>query len=672
MLLADFEKKNNLTALPTADEQHSNTVPSVYSGVAPKGDNIFTSALKSVGGLGKEVAAGIIKPVARMGTNLINAGQIVTGQPQTQPFSGGFLGDVQAVGDGGDLSVKNLKDSAGVGAELASNFAIPSMGAGKTVLGAIGKGMVTGGVGGTLYGAGDALTQNKDLGGVLNEALAVGIPSAITAGIFSGLLKTGKNLYTNRLENQANLKLINTKSLLQKESDAVTSHVDEMLSPDAVNNYAKENFNFETPEFLRDKKGNLDSAVFTELKDKVAQQVNQDIPFSGSQDTFNGFMKGKPMTEDAMKSAYLDTVNKYRVLDPKTALYTVENGKTVSDKVAKELIANKVPVSDIQVIKSMNDSEKTIAKKMLNLADENINNPLSADRITKPIGQELVNTYDNYVVKNGNKIGKELGAMRDSMTGVKIETAPINISYKEMLDGLGVSKNPKTGELWFGNSRVRSSPKIMDAILKVDNEISTLGADKTAKNADVIAENLRQIVQDEPSVQGTYAQKLIGNIKTKIDDSIDGSISGYKQAKTAFAQNKTIQNEMESIFGNNFDVNDPNRGAELVRRLAGNASTRLQNLVDSIQAEAEKSGYKGANLKGLTRVASTLERVLDLVPTNSLEGSMNNAISAGGVLVKAVKGNLVGAGADALSLAKGSKAGIQPQDYVRLFRELIK
>ena len=49
--------------------------------------------------------------------------------------------------------------------------------------------------------------------------------------------------------------------------------------------------------------------------------------------------------------------------------------------------------------------------------------------------------------------------------------------------------------------------------LKVDNEVQTLGAGKTAKNADVIAENLRQIVQDEPSVQGTYVQKLINAIK---------------------------------------------------------------------------------------------------------------------------------------------------------------
>ena len=168
-----------------------------------------------------------------------------------------------------------------------------------------------------------------------------------------------------------------------------------------------------------------------------------------------------------------------------------------------------------------------------------------------------------------------------------------------MLKELEIVKNPKTGELLFGNSRVRSSPKIVDAILKVDNEVQTLGAGKTAKNADVIAENLRQIVQDEPSVQGTYVQKLINAIKTSTDDAIDGSIKGYKQAKKEFATNKSIQDEMESVFGGAFDPTDVNRGAELVRRLEGNASTRLQNLVDTIQSEAEKSGYKGANLKGL-------------------------------------------------------------------------
>ena len=63
-----------------------------------------------------------------------------------------------------------------------------------------------------------------------------------------GALKIKSNLATKRAEQQASLKLINQKSLLQKESDAVTSQIDDIL-PEKVNEFAKERFNFDTPEF---------------------------------------------------------------------------------------------------------------------------------------------------------------------------------------------------------------------------------------------------------------------------------------------------------------------------------------------------------------------------------------------------------------------------------------
>ena len=108
----------------------------------------------------------------------------------------------------------------------------------------------------------------------------------------------------------------------------------------------------------------------------------------------------------------------------------MQGGKLVTDKTAKELIQNKVPIQDIQIIKSMNDSEKAITRKMLDIADNKIANPVITDRVTKPVAENLINTYDKYIVKNGQAIGKKLGEMRKNMTGVKIDVKLLQIHTK--------------------------------------------------------------------------------------------------------------------------------------------------------------------------------------------------------------------------------------------------
>lgn len=69
--------------------------------------------------MGGTILRDAIKPVARLATNLINAEQIVRGKKETQPFSGGYLGKIDAVGQKGTF-VDKVKDSIGTGAELAS------------------------------------------------------------------------------------------------------------------------------------------------------------------------------------------------------------------------------------------------------------------------------------------------------------------------------------------------------------------------------------------------------------------------------------------------------------------------------------------------------------------------------------------------------------------------
>lgn len=92
-------------------------------------------------GVGGSIVSGFLKPFARLGTNVVNATQDVVGAPETTPFSGKFMGQVDKVGKGIDvggnpLSKQNLQaigDSVKVGGQIGADIAIPK------VLGGLGK-----------------------------------------------------------------------------------------------------------------------------------------------------------------------------------------------------------------------------------------------------------------------------------------------------------------------------------------------------------------------------------------------------------------------------------------------------------------------------------------------------------------------------------------------------
>jgi len=147
----------------------------------------------------KGVAKDIIKPFARFGTNLINAGQIALGKKETQPFSGDFLGEVKPVGQEGSFGQK-LRDTVGSSLQVASNMPL-TKGAGLSYQGL--KTALKGGIkpalkqavvplakegafGGGQYGLGKGLEEQESI----PQALKSGAVGALTGAISAPVIGT--------------------------------------------------------------------------------------------------------------------------------------------------------------------------------------------------------------------------------------------------------------------------------------------------------------------------------------------------------------------------------------------------------------------------------------------------------------------------------------------------
>lgn len=197
----------------------------------------------------KGIARDIIKPIARVGTNVVNTGQLIAGQETTQPFSGGFLGEVKPVGmaNGGGLSAENLKDAVGTGLQVASNIPITKAGAityqgikqgfkgglkqGAKALLPLAK---EGAFGGGTFMGGQALTENKSLGQVAGQtALGAGI-GALAGPVIGGPL-IGAGAATRGIKNKLfpNIEFLTSKiddqiRKIFKDTTGDVGKVDEM------------------------------------------------------------------------------------------------------------------------------------------------------------------------------------------------------------------------------------------------------------------------------------------------------------------------------------------------------------------------------------------------------------------------------------------------------------
>lgn len=157
--------------------------------------------------LGK-VARETLRPFAKAGTSLINTAQIATGQEETQPFSGEYLGEVERIGKGFDVTkgfdeenVKALKDAAKTGVDIGL---LISGGGGTT--GALKTGVKegilkgakelgkTGAIIGGASGASTGLEEGATLGSTLKNTVVgagVGLATGSVLGVVPGGIRAG-------------------------------------------------------------------------------------------------------------------------------------------------------------------------------------------------------------------------------------------------------------------------------------------------------------------------------------------------------------------------------------------------------------------------------------------------------------------------------------------------
>lgn len=247
--------------------------------------------------IGGEIIRGVVKPFAQLGTSLVNAGQDIVGVPETQPFSGKYLGDVNKIGKGFDItnmspeSVKGALSAVGTGAELGSNLvggeglgSIAEQGLKGLVKQGIIKGAKTGAITGALQQGGQALSEGESLGksaiktvtGALTGGITGGLLGGVGGTVGKGLEKLGVNKITeNRIAGAGDkelFNLVNPKLTLAKYRNSVAKGTAEKIDQNVLKSAQAIKGIVDPSASLEENIGRVRDAIGTEaesLKEKI-------------------------------------------------------------------------------------------------------------------------------------------------------------------------------------------------------------------------------------------------------------------------------------------------------------------------------------------------------------------------------------------------------------------
>jgi hypothetical protein len=295
-----------------------------------QGEPVSVNPEKTNPTIAGSIIRGLLKTPARLATNVVQAGEILTGKDVTEPFSGSYLGNVSSVGTKGTFGQK-LKDTLGTGLELASYIVgsgeakagLEAAKAGqlftKGILKTAGKGALEGTGIGALGGAGQGLQENKGTSGVLKDTLSGAVGGGITGGILGslgGIISKAKGITTDTIDlvkNRVGKDYVDSltsagvsgRKVLTENADGMKASIDAGIFPDV--NVTNGSARYDTTEA---------TTKLQTMMDELGKARGADIK-----------AHNQPVDTNVLKQRIINNVNEF-VKDP---LEQQKVGKTVGD-----------------------------------------------------------------------------------------------------------------------------------------------------------------------------------------------------------------------------------------------------------------------------------------------------------------------------------------------------
>lgn len=508
----------------------------------------------------------VLGSAARTAGTILSAGQI------GKVLNPKIIKGMSAVGN----VKRGLKIGAGVGAGIGGiKGTVQGISRGEDIMGVSGSAL-RGAAGGAVIGAGVGALGGAVSGGAFLEGAKVGAIEGLKGGAIGG---AGVGLGT----------------ALEEEQDisGLTSEV----AGGAIRGGAK-------------------GAIFGGLIGGVTSSIGQGIT--------NKITRKAELTNAIRKEA--SELSEMTGISPKTAPYTVKQGKIVKDKIFNQTVRDtSIPPRELSIVKGSQADDLVAYKKMINLAKTD--DPLDVQRPVQVAG-EAFNKRIKDIMKVKNQSGKEIGRIAqqnmnkpiDGLTEVVDEFAD-NLSSKGVKVGTG-------GRLDFKGSVFDDMPEVQRSLKTIFQRAQEMG--NNGKSAHDLKRYIYERVNYDMTkggITGT-AQNVMKSFARDIDTILDSSDDAYRIANERFSTAISAQLDAQKIIGKGINLADDYanlRAGEVMNRVLGNAAAKPLQTLSDIESASRKLGFKYKdNVIAQIKFADILDDIVG-PPTRSLAGQMERA-----------------------------------------------
>lgn len=538
-------------------------------------------------GLVSDLEKGLISPdeFESLTTGDITSGEVLGSAARTvgTVLSAGQWGKVAPAMTKGISAVGNVKKGIKIGAGIGAGLGgirgtAQGISRGEDIVG-IGGSAIRGSIGGGVVGAGVGALGGAVSGGAFLQGAKQGAIAGAKGGAISG---TASGLGT----------------ALEEEQDI--SGLTAEVAGGAIRGGAK-------------------GAIFGGLVGGVTSSIGQGI---------NNKIARKAELAEAIRQETTQLQEMTGRVSPRTAPYTVDQGKIVKDKIFNQTVRDaSIPPRELSIIKGSQPDDLSAYKRMIDISK--IDDPTTVRRPVEVAGETFVKRIKD-IMGVKRKAGEEIGKLAQENLNRPISgvTEAVN-SLSDDLSAKGITIG-KGGRIDFKGSLFDDMPEVQRTIQSIYRRSQAVG--DNGKAAHELKRYIYERINYAQRGEGLTgeAESVLKSFARNIDFALDSADDAYRITNQRFSTAINAQTEVQRLLGRDFNVADDFanlRGGEVINRVLGNASARPLQLLSDVESATRKLGFKYKdNVIAQIKFADILDDIVG-PPTRSLGGQMERATS---------------------------------------------
>lgn len=357
-------------------------------------------------------------------------------------------------------------------------------------------------------------------------------------------------------------------------------------------------------------------------------------------------------------------------LRPEVTLQTLS---PTARKGAVEAIKQGFDEGQVGMMVSMAPEDRSIATKMLKLADEANLNPRVLSRPIDLAGESLTKKTA-LVTQKVSEYGKAVDMAAKNLRGISVDATDLKQGATQALESLGI-RLTKTG-MNFENSVFKMTPALQNIIKKFHKAMPKEVTD--AYQLHIFKKSIDELVEYGAKGEGLKgnAERFLKSLRNQADEILDASFDGYNAANTNFREAKQIQEAALELFGKKSGTESSIRGGQVLRSAFSNSQSRgkVLELAEMLDGYEKKIlGKSSGNVLDQALFAEILEKsgMFKTQAITGFAGQIENAISKTRAVAEGIANPIKGA-ANAVEYGIEKVRNINPQAKREALEKLLQ